>query len=429
MKKSCLLSFSITLCVFFGCVPAFAASSELKENLDVDEAVSLAIKNNISLKEEEITLRAYKRSSTYSWNSVSPSVSAGASYTKPVAPSDDGDGTAAVYGTASISFTPALFAAVKGAKLDYENGKLSYESAVKTIELNVRKAFYKILYDEDYLKLQKQNLESAEKQYQQNLAKYNSGGISRLDVLSTQVSVATQKPKVLSAETTLSNDKASFKQMLGIPQETEISLSGSLDDFLNIGDITIEDVEINSTSLKILENKLEAAKTSVLKSRLNAYAPTLTGSYTVQRSKTGDNDAVDSGTLKASVTIPLDSILPWSSSAQNIASAKDSVESIELQIEDEKTSLKVRTESALLSIAQSKAAILSLQASANLAKETFDMTFLAYQRGTKDLLSLQKALDDVFESQVNLKSEAYSLVSSILDLENIIGVPFGTLLK
>lgn len=429
MKKSFLFPFSITLCVFLGCVPVFASSSELKENLDVDEAVSLAIENNISLKEEEITLRAYKRSSAYSWNSVSPSLSAGASYTKPVAPSDDGDGTAAVYGTASISFTPALFAAVKGAKLDYENGKLSYESAVKTIELNVRKAFYKILYDEDYLKLQKQNLESAEKQYQQNLAKYNSGGISRLDVLSTQVSVATQKPKVLSAETTLSNDKATFKQMLGIPQNTEISLSGSLDDFLNIGDITIEDIEMNSTSLKILENKLEAAKTSVLKSRLNAYAPTLTGSYTVQRSKTGDNDAVDSGTLKASVTIPLDSILPWSSSAQSIASAKDSVESIELQIEDEKTSLKVSTESALLSIAQSKAAILSLQASANLAKETYEMTLSAYQRGTKDLLSLQNALDDVFESQVNLKSEAYSLVSSILDLENIIGVPFGTLLK
>ena len=177
------------------------------------------------------------------------------------------------------------------------------------------------------------------------------------------------------------------------------------------------------------KNKLELAKTAVLASRLNAYAPTLSAGYRIQRSKTGNADAVDSGTLSASVTIPLDSLFPWSSSAQNVASAKDSVENIELQIEDAKTSLKVSTDSYLRSIAQSKSSITSLQASVNLAKETYDMTLTAYQRGSKDLLSLQNALDDVLAAQVNLKSEVYSLISSILELENVIGVPFGTLIK
>ena len=285
------------------------------------------------------------------------------------------------------------------------------------------------MYDQDNLKLQQQNLESAEKQYQQNLAKYNQGGISRLDVLSAQVSVENQKPKVQSAQTSLDNDLASFKQTLGVSQDVTLELSGTLDDILQIGDITITDVEFNSPTLKTLENKLELAKVAVNASRLNAYAPTLTGSYRIQRSKTGSNDAVDSGTLTASITIPLDSLFPWSSSAQNVASAKDSVESIELQIEDEKTSLKVSTDSYLRSIAQSKSSIASLQASANLAQETYDMTLTAYQRGTKDLLSLQTALDNLLAAQVNLKSEAYSLISAILDLENEIGVPFGTLVK
>jgi len=414
---------------FFFFSAAFAQTVHTKQTLSVDSAVSLALENNISLKEESITLKGLERTNKYSWNSVSPSVDAGASYSKPVAPSENGDGTLSIYGTAQISFTPSLCTTVKSAKMNYENGKLSYETAVKTVELNVRKAFYKILYDKDNIKLQEQNLESAQKQYQQNLQKYNQGGISRLDVLSAQVAVENQKPKVQSAQTTYENDLASFKQTLGIAQDVELELEGSLDELLNIGEITIEDVEMNSAEIKTLENKLELAKTAVLASRLNAYAPTLSAGYRIQRSKTGSADAVNSGTLSASVTIPLDSLFPWSSSAQNVASAKDSVENIELQIEDAKTSLKVSTDSYLRSIAQSKSSITSLQASVNLAKETYDMTLTAYQRGSKDLLSLQNALDDVLAAQVNLKSEVYSLISSILELENVIGVPFGTLIK
>lgn len=407
----------------------FIFAEGVSKTITVDDAVSLAVENNLTLKEEQITLKAYKRSSSTSWNSISPSVEAGASYSKPVAPSDNGDGTAAIYGQASISITPALYTSVKAAKINYENGKLSYDTAVKTVELNVRKAFYKLLYDADNIKLQEQNLESAEKQYQQNLTKYNQGGISRLDVLSAQVSVENQKPKVLSAKTTLENDMASFKQTLGISQDVELFLSGSLDEILEIGDISISDVELNSPALQTLENKLELAKTNVLAARFNAYGPTITGSYKIQRSKTGNADAENSGQVSASVSIPLDGLFPWSKSAVSVAEAKDDVSTLELQIEDEKTTLKVNTESYLRSIAQSKSSIASLQASVNLARETYEMTLTAYQRGTKDLLSLQNALDDLLEAQVNLKSEAYSLISSILDLENEIGVPFGTLSK
>ena len=419
--------------VFVSTIFAFSALSAFaeaeKKSLTVDDAVKMAVENNISLKEQDITLKGLERSSKYAWNSVSPSLDAGASYSKPVFPSENGDGTSSVYGTASLSFTPSLFTTIKSAKMNYENGKLTYDTAVKTVELNVRKAFYKILYDKDNVKLQEQNLESAEKQYQQNLQKYNQGGISRLDVLSAQVSVENQKPKVQSAKTTLENDLASFKQTLGVAQEVEIELSGSLDELLEIGEITIEDVEMNSATLKKLENKLDLAKTSVLAARLSGYAPTLSASYRAQLSKTGSNDAVKSGSVSASVSIPLDSWLPWSSAAVKIADAKDDVETLELQIEDEKTTLKVSTDSYLRSIAESKSSIKSLQASVNLAKETYDMTLTAYQRGTKDLLSLQSALDNLSAAQVNLKSEAYSLISSILELENELGVPFGTLTK
>ena len=55
------------------------------------------------------------------------------------------------------------------------------------------------------------------------------------------------------------------------------------------------------------------------------------------------------------------------------------------------------------------------------------MTQTAYNYGKKDLLSLQNASDNLLSAQVSLKSQAYSLISTILDLEKTLGIDFGTL--
>ena len=55
------------------------------------------------------------------------------------------------------------------------------------------------------------------------------------------------------------------------------------------------------------------------------------------------------------------------------------------------------------------------------------MTSEAYNRGTKDLLSLQSANTSLMNAQVSLKNEILVLIKSILNLEKTIGVPFGTL--
>ena len=207
--KKCLV---ILMAAFFASLHS-SAETEIKTTyeLNINDAVELAVSNNLSIKEKKISLDGYERKYRYSWNSINPSISASASYSKPVAPSKAGDDTKTLAGTISLSISPSLYTTMKTAKLNYENGKLTYDTAVRTIELSVRKAFYKLLYEQDNIKLQKQNLESAKKQYDQNLQKYNQGGISRLDVFSAQVSYENQKPKVLAAETAYENNLAAFR--------------------------------------------------------------------------------------------------------------------------------------------------------------------------------------------------------------------------
>ena len=64
--------FLSVLCValFLG---AFLSAEDL--TLSVEQAVELAMQNNISVKQAERTLKSAERADKYSWNSISPSIS------------------------------------------------------------------------------------------------------------------------------------------------------------------------------------------------------------------------------------------------------------------------------------------------------------------------------------------------------------------
>ncbi len=409
-----------------------ATSSAAVQTLSVSDSVKLAVQNNVSIKRGGITLDASKRAENHSWNSMSPTASVSGGLTKP---NDNSSYDYSTYLQAKVglSFSPSLFTSIRSAQLSYEEGKITYEQTCRTVEMNVRTSYYGLLYEKENLALQQRNLETAKQQYEQNKAKYNQGRISELDVLSTEVTYKNLIPTVEKAQITMQNDMSAFKQLLGINQTDTVELSGSLDDALSIGSISLDSVESNAPAIKLLEKELTAAKTSLLASRFSAYGPTLTGSWTYQPTQTTTDgttgDTKDNGTLSLAVSIPLDGILPWSTAADKVATAKDSVNDLELQLADEKTTVEVNTQSYLRQIQQLQSTIQSQQANIDLAQKQYDMTLDAYNHGTKDLLSLQDASDSLLEAKVSLKSDAYSLISTVLSLENTIGVQFGTLGK
>ena len=415
---------------------AFAQSTT---SLTVDDAVELAKKNNISIERAQITLDAAARDKAHSWNSLSPTASVTGSSSIPVdALSDNDAGYTASFGvsaTVSLSLSANLYTSMNSAKIAYESGKLTFDEAVKSVELSVREAFYTLLYEQENITLQEQNLEIAKTQYENNLAKYNQGRLSEIDVLSAEVNYKSKIPTVGSARTTFLNDLAEFKQMLGLPIDERIELSGSLDDLLTLNKIDVDMKDVQSATIKQLDYKIESAKNSVLDKRFSAFAPSLSASLTwrdqswyVGYDGTAP-DATKSTALSLSATIPLDGVLPWSSRNDAIDSAKDTLKDLELQKNNEMKNLKRTVDSSLRSIRQSQEAISYKQANVTLAQKTYDMTAEAYNRGTKDLLTLQDANTSLLNAQVTLKSETLTLIKAILELENTIGVPFGTLGK
>jgi len=412
-------------------------SEEPVRLLTVDDSVKLANENNVSLARAQITLDAAARAKAHSWNSISPSASFSATSAIPVdSLSDDESKYSASLGisaTLSLSLSANLYTTMNAAKIAYESGKLTFADALKSVELSVREAFYGLLYEKENILLQEKNLEIAKNQYNTNLAKYNQGRLSEIDVLSAEVNYKSKIPTLESARTTFLNDLASFKQTLGLNMDEKIELVGSLDDMINLKEIVVDSDKVQSSSVKSLEYKLASAKNSLLDKRFSAFAPTLSASFKWSDSSWYMNydgtapEAKKASSISLSATIPLDGILPWSAKNDAIDSAKDSVADLELQLENEKKNLKRTVDSSLRSIKQSQESIKYKQANVTLAQRSYDMTAEAYNRGTKDLLTLQNANTSLLNAQVSLKSETLTLIKAILNLENTIGVDFGSL--
>ena len=418
---------------------SFGQSDEAVRSLTVDEAVELAKKNNVSVARSQITLDAAARAKSHSWNSISPTASLSASSTVPLdALSDVDSNYTASFGlsaTVSLSLSANLYTSMNAAKIAYESGKLTFDDAVKSVELGVREAFYGLLYERENIVLQERNLEIAKTQYNNNLAKYNQGRLSEIDVLSAEVNYKSKIPTLESARTTFLNDMASFKQTLGLKLNEKIELAGTLDDLINLNEISVDLKSVQSSSIKQLEYKIENAKNSVLSKRFSAYAPNLNASFNWSDEKWyvgydgTPEDPKKSASVRLSASIPLDGILPWSERNDAIDTAEDTVKDLELQLDNEKKNLGRTVMSSLRSIKQSQESIKYKQANVTLAQKTYDMTAEAYNRGTKDLLTLQNANTSLLNAQVSLKSETLTLIKTILNLENTIGVEFGTLGK
>ena len=406
-----------------------AENDELSKEkiLTLEECISLAKENNLSIKVHKNTLNDLKRKNETSWNSVSPSIKGDAAFQDDFTNKTE---SFAISGSLGLTLSTNLYSTIKGAKLNYENGLLTYNQAVKQIEMSVWKTFYDLIYKTEYFSFQSQNLLTAKKNYEQNLEKFKNGKISELDVMSSRVSYEQKKPVLEEARIDLTNNLELFKNIIGVDFDDEIKLDGSLDFLLELKDIKLPPKENPSPDVQAAKFAVEIAENNLLAQRFSSYSPVITGTYKYGQTLNIDNSLWnETSSLSVGVSIPLDSYLPWSSSAVSINSKKESLESAKLNLEDAENSIRVNTENALRKINQIISMLEVSKETVALAKKTYEMTETAYNYGKTDFLTLQNASDNVLNAEVSLKNQAKTLMETLLDTEYLLGLEFGTILK
>ena len=397
-----------------------------KKVFSIEDAVLYAKENNLDIKISRNDLELSKLKNNTSWNSISPTAEINGNI------SDDFENDKKDYsvtGSINMKLSANLATSIKGAQLDFESKQLAYKQTVRNVELTVRKKFYELLFENENLALQKRNLETAKTQYESNQEKFKSGQMSELDVMTSRVNYQQKTPDYEKAQVSFQNKMASFKQLLGMDIGQQLEIAGSLDDVLKIKKIHLDKVEVEAApDVEIARNAVESKKNSLLAARFSALGPSISAGYSYGKSRSDSNDEWQtSNKLSLGVRIPLDGWLPWSTGAVSAADSKQNLLNAEKNLEKNLISVQVNKDNYVREINHGISLIDSLKANVELADETYDMTRTAYNYGKTDLQSLQRSSDSVMEAGVALKEQAYNLICSILDLENLLGLPFGTL--
>jgi outer membrane protein TolC len=413
-----------------------AESGTIQVHLTVDDAVRIALDNNLSLRQNAIDLGVKKRAQDRSWNSLLPTLGASAiishptSVTGPVEPSNMNVWTPGFSISAGFTLSVSVIDTIKKAQADYQSGLLSYEAVNQEIELQVRKLFYQLLLLDSNRELATHNFQNAQSRYEQTAVLARIGQSSKVDELSARVDMENLRPTVINTKTLYEISMDSFKTILGIPAEAMVELDGDL----NV-EITKNISSVNTGSgdsleaLQLLQSirSMESHRNSI---RSNAYIPNLrlswssTPLYNIQNDKWSDN-----GSFSVSLGINIDNFLPWSTTKTQIDNLNDNIRSAQIQLSDTLRNRNNRINQNIRTIARILESLEAMALNVELAQSTYEMIEDAYSRGAADYQRLRSAGDSIGQARNQLLQEQYNLISTILDLEKEMNIPFGTLSK
>lgn len=459
--------FSATLALALLSIPALYGQTAQdgqtpqRRVITVEEAVALAMENNIQLNSASIDVRMKKRAMNNSWNAFIPSVQTTGTLAKTnmtettvtvpmisfvptpsfsmtqqtIELEEEDRWTALANLSATLTLNMALFEGLKATRQGYEAGLLTWEQARLQTAQNVQKSFYGILLQTESLKLAKDKLAASEERLRQVSLNYRNGLVSELNYLQAQLGVETQKPQIMEAELNLNQQKSFFAFTLGLPLGTELELQGTINPIirtLNADDL-IRDNLANRLDLAILRKNLEILSTQLSASRLQRFTPSfsISQSFAPRLSPIDadwlekDNWKDNSGAFSVTMAFNLTNLLPFSASGTQASDVKDNLEKLNLGMSQARYSAELEVRNLVRKLQKSVTSIQAMEFNVSIAEKAYRLTEQGYKAGTTEYLDLKDAENSLMQARLGVLSEKFTYVTTTLDLETALNMKFN----
>jgi len=445
-----------------------AAQQELSSSrrLSPDEAVEMAIKNNLSLESSRTGTATKKRASDLSWNQFIPTITASGSLLvdneknkiegmKPVDISPYVPGGIippnTLYGVypysmeapqwhlmgtiqVSLTITAALFENMKRLRLDYEGGLIGYEKVKTQLERDVRKMYHNMLLIQENIALLRSTAEIYDRQVQIAQANYNAGLAPELTLLQARVARENLRPSIDQAENGLKLSMAQFAMYLGLDYNTPFELipvSESTDFIpLDVSEM-ISKAASGKPDIQELRHTILMLK-SARKAQLYALTPyfNLNWSLNPVYTKNPMDDSwvkVESGRLVLTLGIQLNSLIPFSTNFQGIKSIDDQIMTMNIGLAQMIQGTEIEIYNTVLALERTRISTEAQAQTISLAEQSYRLMEEAYRAGLQDYFQVQSAEQSLRQARVQMLEQQFNYLNGLIDLEYSIGVPFGTL--
>lgn len=289
---------------FIGLLTLMLSSFQLQAQVDVvtetkiwtlEECVRYALANNISIKQTELDSIDANINKRGAIGSFLPSVNGNMSHSWNIGLNQNIttgllENQTTQYTSAGLNIGIDIYKGMQNqnrlrrANLSVIASKYQLTKIQEDVALNVANAFLNVLFNKEFLNVQKEQKKTNEKLLIQTQEYVNAGSLPKGDLLEVKATIASDQQKVILAENALLISKLSLSQLLQLKEfyNFDVSDEVSLADENNILEKKPVDIYAKAkeerVEIKIAKNNLEIAMKDLDIAR-GAYQPTLQGFY------------------------------------------------------------------------------------------------------------------------------------------------------
>ncbi len=430
-----------------------ALFAQTPRSMTVEQAVEQAVSTNLGMQIEARKLSILERQKNFVWNMFIPSVTAGTALSRlnqdqvfstlvplPSPPYvtqktiDIDEWSLGLSLNFQLALTPALFRGITQTVIDFENGSLTRDTALRKLERDVRKAFYQILALQEAVNLTRSQLENSFQRYQQSEANFRAGRSPELTVLQAQVSWENRKPALREQEQALENSLMNFQFLIGIPFDEKIQLNGNIEPYAveqpNLEDGLIDrvskrlDVQAALGGVKSLETVLQLQYDSMLPTLLLMFSmdPGIAEPFKAESWET-DNWKQRSGMFALNLSMKLDGWIPGSTTWVSNENLKDQLEQAKIGLAQAIRGGEMEVTSLLRRLLKSQESLRALELNVELSQRASRLSETSYRAGGQSLLEVQEADLQLQTARLQLLNEKLSFNNTVLDLEYALNTP------
>lgn len=429
--------------------------------LTLQEAIDLALSENPTIKVADLEVERYDYVRKETLGNLYPSITASGTYTYAVVKSEiskglsfGADNTIAAAAEVGLPLVvPAVWRSIKMTKVQMENAvELARASRIDMVNA-VKKAYYNILLAEQSLAVLRSSEATVSKTVEDTRVQYEHGLASEYNLLTAEVQLSNLQPSIIQTANSIDVAKRLLKMYLSLPENIDIALVGTLDDFrdaiLDGGEQLSTDVSENST-LKQLDIQAELLRQN-LKLTQTSRMPTLaafgqfaysgndmqrpdfsammgggaTGGTTGSTGNAGTAEAVKKSfywqhpiSIGVSLSVP---IFSGFKNTNKVRQVRNQIRQLELQRDYVAKSTDVQVRSSINNLLTAREKMFANEKTVAQAQKAYDISNTRYKAGAGTILELNTAELSLTQAKLNYSQAIYDYISAKADYDQIVG--------
>lgn len=420
--------------------------------LTLEDAIEIALSDNPTIKASNLEIERYDYVRKQTLSSLYPQIDATAQYSLAIRRQEmaqglsfGGKNTFNVGGSVALPlFAPSVYRQLKLNRTQMESAVESARATRIDMVSSVQTAYYNILLAEQSLTVLNEALVTTQRVVDNTRDLYENGLASEYDYLTAQVQLSNLKPQILQTETAVQLTKLQLKMYLSIPENVDIVIAGSLDDFRDIvlmNEDYSRDISDNTTlrNLDIQREMLDHQEKLIQTTRMPTIAAfgqiTLIGQERSDLSGLmgglagGGTSTVDESkfwwqypiSVGAQISIPIFAGLKKTNQLREV---RNQQMQLDLQRQYAEEGIRLQVDQAINSLLTARETMLANELTVEQAEKAYEIAYTRYNAGAGTILELNSSQLSLTQAQLSYSQSIYDYLSAYVAYEKTLGIEY-----